>query len=156
MADDELMVEIGTEEEIEQAKSKFIKFPVGAKRGDVLYQKIQIQMPDWDNPGTSYKFPVIITEEGVNLGKEDKLSTGVGKKGWKLIETLDNLGIEHPTNNVTRNVSFNRTKLAGMNAIGEWTMQVGVNQSTGTEFDMPKLTAILRADFKAPANRKIM
>jgi hypothetical protein len=152
---EELMVEIGTEEEISEAKSKFVKAPVGMKRGGRFYLAIQMQMPDWDNPGQSYKFPVVVTEKGENQNKEAKLSTGIGKKGWKMIETLDNLLIKRTKNPTTGNISFNRAEVAGLDAIGEWEIQLGINQSNNQEFDMPKLVAIYNKNFKIPTTSKI-
>jgi hypothetical protein len=152
---EELMVEIGTEEEVSQAQSKFVKAPAGLKRGDKFYLHAQMQMPDWDNPGVSYKFPIVVTEKGDNLNKEAKLSTGIGKKGWKMIETLDNLSIKRVKNSTTGNISFNRAEVAGLDVIGEWIIEVGKNQETGNEFDMPKLNAIYSTKFQIPGKSKI-
>jgi hypothetical protein len=147
---DELNVEIGTEEEIAQAKSKFVKFPAGAKLHDKLFLKIQMQMPDWQTAGQSYQFPVVVTQEGENQGLEAVLYTGISKKGWKMIETLDNLKVAHPKNPQTGQVTFNRNNVAGIDAVGEWEMQTGINQSTQATFDMPKLVTIHGKDFKIP------
>jgi hypothetical protein len=149
---DELDFEIGSETEVAQAKSKFIVMPAGTKE---VYLPVEMQMPDWDTPNVSIKFPVVILSEGENKDKEDKLSTGVGTKGWKLIETLDRLKIDRKKN-PNGQISFNRAKVAGMKAVGHWVIVKGKNQTTGVEFDMPKLQEIMPADFKLPDNQKIM
>jgi len=76
-----------TEEEYESAGSKFVTFPPGAQVGASLFLDCEVGMPDWDTPGKSLKFPINITEDGPDKGKEDKISTGVDSKSiWKLRE----------------------------------------------------------------------
>ena len=76
-----------TEEEYETAGSKFVTFSPGAKVGDSLFLDCECGMPDWDTPGKSLKFPISITEECADKGKEDKISTAVDSKSiWKLRE----------------------------------------------------------------------
>lgn len=75
-----------TPEEYESAGSKF------ANAGAHL-SKIS-EMPDWDTPGVSIKFPFVIID-GVNAGIEGKISCGVKKDGiWKLKEMLTALGVD--------------------------------------------------------------
>jgi len=73
-----------TEEEYKREGSKFISFPPGAKVGDMEYRDIDIGLVDWSTPGSSMSVPVTVTEEGIDKGKEDKISFGVRKGGiWK-------------------------------------------------------------------------
>jgi hypothetical protein len=58
------------------AGSKFVVLPPGEKE---IYLNIECGMLDWDNAGVSMMIPIVVTEEGVNEGKQDKLSFGVTK-----------------------------------------------------------------------------
>lgn len=142
-----------TEEQYETAGSKFVTFPAGAKVGDSVYKNIEVQNPDWDTPNKSIKFPVVVTEEGADENKEDKLSAGVGTDGiWKLKETCKNItgkdlvmkkggdGKNHPV--------FNPSDYAGKTAVGHWQMIEGVNQTTKQKTTYPKLIEILPAGEK--------
>ena len=87
MAEQEFILGGVTEEEYEIAGSRFVTFPPGSQIGASLFLDAECGMPDWDTPGQSIKFPVIITEWGPDKGKEDKVSTGVDAKSlWKLKE----------------------------------------------------------------------
>lgn len=73
-------------EEYEVAGSKFVSQP-GAYKSKIT------EMPDWDTPGVSIKFPFTITE-GVEEGKRNKLSCGVRADAvWKLKEMLAAIGV---------------------------------------------------------------
>lgn len=142
-----------TEEDYNAAGSKFIQMP-GASMGDTMMFNVEIGMLDWDTPGKSLKIPVTIVEEGINFGKEDKLSFGVTKEGvWKGKEAyLAITGHEMPmvdNGKGGKSPRPDRTELAGKAAVGQWKMEVGKKQGgTGEEFPMPKLVAILPAGNK--------
>ncbi len=144
-----------TEEEYQSAGSKFVVFPPGSKVGDNQYRDVEMGMPDWDTPGQSIKFPVSITEEGPDKGKEDKISTGVGKSGvWKLKEVYRSVtgedlpmkkqkdGSNHPV--------LDPTKVAGKTAVAQYQMQKGKKGGDPNAEDVtyPKLIAILPAGTK--------
>jgi hypothetical protein len=151
-----------TEEEYEAGGSKFITFPPGAKVGDVQYREVECGMPDWDTPGKSLKFPISVTEEGVDKGKEEKISTGVDSKSvWKLKEIQQAVlgeplemkagadGKKHPV--------FKPAEYAGKPAVGVWTMQKGYKggDPSAEEVLYPKLTGILPAGSK-PQTESLM
>lgn len=137
-----------TDEEYEKARSKFITSNVNDPVGTIYLRDIEMGMPDWDTPGQSIKFPVTVTEEGVDAGKEDKISCGVGSSAiWKLKEVLENLGVaiemkagadkkKHPV--------FDTMEVAGKAAVGRWTLQQDSRSADeggkGTKY--PKLTNI--------------
>lgn len=161
MADQEFILPV-TEEEYEAGGSKFITFPPGAKAGDVAYRNVEVGMPDWDTPGTSLKFPVVVTEEGPDKGKEEKISTGVDSKSvWKLKELHSAIlggdlemkagadGKKHPV--------FKPTEYVGKPVVGVWTMMKGHKggDETAEEVLYPKLTNILPAGSK-PTTESLM
>jgi len=155
-----------TEEEYEAGGSKFIAFtdeqgnvvPSGSWSkmvGSVNSRAVEVGMPDWDTPGRSLKFPVVITEEGADKGKEDKMSTGVDSKSvWKLKEIHAAViggdlemkkgadGKKHPV--------FKPTEYVGKPAVGIWEMQKGHkggDPSAGETY-YPKLVQLLPAGSK--------
>jgi hypothetical protein len=144
-----------TEEEYESAGSKFVTFPVGAKKGDNLYLDCTIGMPDWDTPGKSLKFPIAIVEEGVDQGKEDKLSTGVDTKSiWKLKEIARNvlgkdLAMTKGADDKNHPV-VNPTEYVGKAAVAHYQMLEGRKGGleTGEPVMYPKLIALLPAGEK--------
>jgi len=161
MAEQEFILSV-TEEEYEAGGSKFITFLPGAKVGDVQYRDIEVGMPDWDTPGKSLKFPVTVTEEGVDKGKEEKISTGVDSKSvWKLKEIHTAIiggdlqmkigadGKKHPV--------FIPTEYVGKPAVGVWTMQKGYKggDPSAGEVLYPKLTNILPVGSK-PSTESLM
>lgn len=161
MADQEFILPV-TEEEYEAGGSKFITFMPGAKVGDVQYREIECDMPDWDTAGKSIKFPVTVTEEGPDKGKDGKISTGVDSKSvWKLKELHAAIvggdlemkagadGKKHPV--------FKPTEYAGKAAVGVWTMMKGTKGGVegAEEVLYPKLTNILLAGSK-PTTESLM
>ncbi len=137
-----------TEEEYETAGSKFVTFPPGAKVGDSVFLDCEVGMPDWDTPGKSLKFPITITEEGADKGKEDKISTGVDSKSvWKLKEIARNVtgndlamkkgadGKVHP--------ALNPANYAGKPAVAHYQLITGKKGGVGEEVQYPKLMEIL-------------
>jgi len=163
MADEQEFILPVTEEEYEAGGSKFIAFtdendnvvPSGSWTkmvGTVNYRAVELGMPDWDTPGKSIKFPVVITEEGVDKGKEDKIATGVDSKSiWKLKEIHTAViggdlemksgadGKNHPV--------MKPTEYAGKAAVGIWEMQAGLKggvEGAGATY-YPKLVQLLPA-----------
>jgi len=155
-----------TEEEYEAGGSKFIAFtgengnvvPSGGWNrlvGSVNYREVEVGMPDWDTPGKSLKFPIEITEEGMDKGKIDKIATGVDSKSvWKLKEIHTAVvggelamktgsdGKNHPV--------VKPTEYAGKPAIGVWEMQEGLKggvEGAGATY-YPKLVQLLPAGEK--------
>ncbi len=150
-----IMIPGVTEEEYDTAGSKFITFPPGARVGDMEYRDIEIGMIDWDTPGRSMKVPVTITEEGVDKGKEDKVSFGVDIKGiWKGKEIYQAItggdmpmsegsdGKKHPV--------VEPMALVGKPAVGAWQIQEGFpgGDRTKPAVQYPKLISILPAGEK--------
>jgi len=163
MVDEQEFILPVTEEEYEAGGSKFIAFtgedgnvlPSGAWMkaiGSVNYRAVELGMPDWDTPGKSIKFPVVITEEGVDKAKEDKVATGVDSKSvWKLKEIHAAViggdlemkagadGKKHPV--------MKPTEYAGKAAVGVWEMQAGYkggDPNAGATY-YPKLVQLLPA-----------
>ena len=163
MANEQEFILPVTEEEYEAGGSKFIAFmdeagnvvPSGGWSrmvGAVNYRAVECGMPDWDTPGQSMKFPVTITDEGMDKGKEDKISTGVSSKSvWKLKEIHSAViggdlemksgadGKKHPV--------LKPTEYAGKAAVGVWEMQAGFkggDEKAGATY-YPKLVQLLPA-----------
>ncbi len=147
MADQEFILPV-TEEEYDTAGSKFVTFAPGAKVGDSVFLNCETGMPDWDTPGKSLKFPITITEEGVDQGKEDKVSTGVDTKSiWKLKEIARNItgkdlemkkgsdGKNHPV--------LNPADYAGKPAVAHYQLIAGKKGGVGEEVVYPKLVELL-------------
>ena len=161
MADQEFILPV-TEEEYEAGGSKFIAFPPGAKVGDIQYRAIECSMPDWDTPGRSLKFPVVVTEDGPDKGKEEKISTGVDSKSvWKLKEIQQAVlgtplemkagadGKKHPV--------FKPTDYVGKVAVGIWEMQKGYKggDSNAEAVYYPKLVQLMPEGSK-PSSESLM
>ncbi len=139
-----------TEDEYNTAGSKFIVFPPGAKVGDVGYRDIEIQAVDWDTPGVSMKVPVIVSEEGPDMGKEEKISFGVTKtsiwKGKEIVKAIT--GEEMPM--IDGHPSVPVEKMKGRAAVGMWQMQAGHKggDPNAEVINYPKLISILSAGSK--------
>lgn len=119
-----------TEEDYEKAVSKFITFPPDAKVGDIQVRKVELGMVDWDTPGKSLKWPVRVIEEGIDFGKEDKISSGVDQKGvWKTRQLYENItGTKMPMKEGAdgkKHPSFDGMEFAGKQAYGVWTLMEG-------------------------------
>ena len=142
-----------SEEDYRKSGGKFISFPPGARKGDVQYREVEIGLVDWDNPGKSIKFPVVITEDGADQGKADKVSAGVDAKGiWKAKEIYQAItGEDMPMKKTSQGMrpAINPDTLKGMKAVGVWTMTVGLKGGVGEEVLYPKLTSIV-AEGSAP------
>jgi len=156
MADQELILPV-TEEEYETAGSKFVTMPAGAKVGDSVYLDVEVGMPGWDTPGKSVKFPVRVSEEGPDAGKEDNISTGVDTKSiWKLKEIHRAViggdlemkkgadGKMHPV--------LKPTIYAGKPAVAQYTLIEGENQTTHQKTIYPKLISLMAAGEKPKAS----
>jgi len=110
----EIIIPDTTEEEYEKAGSKF------AAEGAHLSE---CQMPDWDTPGVSIKFPFTIVE-GADKGKESKISCGVSKTAlWKLKEMLTALGVSIKIGEGGK-VSFDPMECVGKQFLSVWTTEV--------------------------------
>ncbi len=149
------------QEAYEQAGSKFITFPPGAKKGDVQYRKIECGMLDWDTPQKSMKIPVVITEEGVDFNKEEKISFGVDAKGiWKGKGIYKNItGHDMPFkkgSDSKMHPVINPTEINGKEAIGQWVMTEGKKGGVGDLVLYPKLMEILPKDFKPETAKDIV
>ena len=172
MAEQEFILPV-TEEEYEAGGSRFIAFtdeqgnivPSGSWKGvvgQINYRSVELGMPDWDTPGRSLKFPVTITEEGIDKGKEDKVATGVDSKSvWKLKEIHSAIlggdlemkagadGKKHPV--------FKPMDYVGKPAVGVWEMQKGFkggDPSAGETY-YPKLVQLLPAGSE-PSTESLM
>jgi len=109
-------------EEYDKAVSKFITIPEGLTE---VYLNVEVGMPDWDTPDVSVKFPVRVTDEGVDFNKEDKISAGVGKTAiWKLKTILTNLNVP-VTVKAGGKVAFDPASCAGAPAVGHWVKTKG-------------------------------
>lgn len=153
-----------TEDEYEKAGSKFITFDPNAPAGRLLYLGIEMDMPDWETPGQSIKFPIRVTEEGPDFGKEDKIVGGITRDGiWKTKDILKALDIvpemrvgadqkKHP-------VITNETVLgvAGKLAVGCWQIQVDSRapEKGGKGTKYPKLVNIYPAGY-TPATEELV
>ena len=144
----EIVLDAVTEAEYETAGSKFVTFPAGSKVGDNLYLDAEVGMPDWDTPGKSIKFPVTIIEDGIDRGKEDKISTGVDSKGvWKLKEVTQSVlhkdlemkkGSDGKVHPVLKPMEY-----VGKKAVAHYQMQTGKKGGVGEPVQYPKLIALL-------------
>lgn len=149
------------EEQYKKAGSKFITFDTSDPVGQLYFRDIEFDMPDWDTPGQSMKFPVRITEDGPDFGKEDKLSAGVGLTAiWKLKDILKALDVEVEMRagaDKKKHPVFSSTAVAGKAAVGCWQIQIGAkggDPSKG-ETKYPKLVNIYPAGYK-PATEELV
>src|SRR4030042_3408256 len=130
-----------TEEEYEAGGSKYIAFTDENGRivpsgewiklvGQLNYRDLEVGMPDGDTIGKSVKFPVVITEEGPDNSKEDKISTGVDSKSvWKLKEIHQaviggDLKMETGADKKKHPV-LEPSEYVGKPSVGVWEMQKG-------------------------------
>ena len=138
-----------TQDEYEKSGSKFIIFSSDDPPGKLYHKPVELDMPDWDTPGQSIKFPVRIASTDSDGGKEDKLSCGVAQNAvWKLKETLFNLGVDVTFKDDAPH--FNSEEVAGKKAVGEWEIQMGSKGGDPAQGQTkyPKLVALLPAGFK--------
>ena len=140
-----------TEEEYEKAGSKFITFSPDDEVGKLYYKDIELDMPDWDTPGQSIKFPLRITEEGPDFGKEDKISAGVTSIGvWKLKDLLNALDVTVEMRvgaDKKKRPVFASEEVAGKAAVGVWQVQMDKRkpEEGGKGVKYPKLINIMPA-----------
>ena len=139
-----------TEDECNLAGSKFIAFPPGAKVGDTEFRDIEIGMVAWDTPGVSMKVPAVVTEDGPDKGKEEKISFGVTKTGiWKGKEIIQAItGEDMPIVNGHPEVPVQL--MMGKPAVGMWQMQEGHKggDPSAEVINYPKLVSILASGSK--------
>lgn len=143
------------EEEYKRAGSKFITFPPEAKVGDVQFRAVEVGMIDWDTPGKSMKCPVKVIEEGVDFGKEEKISFGVDSKGvWKAKEIYTAItGQDMPMRQGAdgkKHPYIDPMALVGKPAVGCWTLQRGLKGGDPNlgETIYPKLVSLHPAGYK--------
>lgn len=130
-----------SKDDYDKSVSKFITFPPTADVGSTQVREVELKTVDWDTPGQSIQFPVVVTEKGDDEGKKDKISAGIGETAvWKLKEILGRLGIE--VKDVNGKPAFNCDSLKGKKLFGEWIMQEGINQQTKKPVFYPKLDGI--------------
>lgn len=150
-----------TEEEYEKAGSKFISFDPSAPVGTLVYREIEMDMPDWDTPGQSLKFPVRVTQEGEDFGKEDKLSAGVGATAmWKLKDILKALDVELEMRvgaDKKKHPVFDTMVVAGKQAVGCWQVQIDSRapEAGGKGTKYTKLVSIFPAGY-TPATEELV
>lgn len=139
-----------SEEEYKTAGSKWVTFPPDAKVGDKQFLDVEVGMLDWDTPGVSMKAPITVTEEGLDKGKEDKLSFGVKPEGiWKGREIYRAItGNEMPMKEGSdghKHPSIDPMELVGKPAVGFWQLQRGKKGGVegAEEVVYPKLIAIM-------------
>lgn len=102
-----------TQDEYEAAGSKF------ANEGTHVSE---MGLPSWDTPGRSIAFPFTIVE-GVDAGKENKISAGVGPTAvWKLKEVLAAVGVAVKIVNGKPN--FNGAECVGKKFLSVWTKEM--------------------------------
>ena len=140
-----------TQEEYEKAGSKFISTPVGAKKGDIIFRKIETGTLDWDTPGESFKLPTFVTDKADN-GHEEKLSFGAKANAiWKGKGIYRNItGKDMPVNKAKKPY-IPEGALDGKKAVGVWQMVENKTDSAATMPLYPKLVDIYPADYKAEA-----
>jgi hypothetical protein len=141
-------------EEYDKAGSKFIVFSPDDEVGKLYYKDIEMDMPDWETPGQSYKFPVRITEEGMDFGKEDKIVGGATATGiWKTKDIVKAVtGSDMPMTGPKgkERATLVTEEIAGKPAVGVWQIQIGAkggDPSKGTT-KYPKLINIMPAGSK--------
>lgn len=142
-----------TQEEYEKAGSKFITFPLNAPVGSLQFRDIEVGMLDWDTPGQSVKIPVTITEEGPDLGKQEKLSFGVSAeaiwKGKQLYKAI--CGKDMPMAqgaDKKKHPAPDSDDLLGKPAVGVWQLKEGKKGGVGEVVTYPKLVDIQPAGAK--------
>jgi len=97
---DEGMVLDYNEEELEKAGSSKVTIPPG--KNQVVHRIEVAQETGWDKiENKSVKFVVTVIDEGIDFGKQDKISCGLQKKSdgksgiWKLKELTAALGVDY-------------------------------------------------------------
>ncbi len=156
-------------EDYEKAGSKFITLPFDLSNyasakghvGEIYLRNIECGMLDWDTPGKSMKIPVVITE-GVDNGKDDKLSFGVDSKGiWKGKQIYKAItgedmpfkkgkdGKEHPV--------INPEKINGKEAVAVYAIQEGLKggKEGGDKIVYPKLNDIQPKGYTVKASNDV-
>ncbi len=143
-----------TEEEYQSSGSKFITFPPGAKKGDILYREIESGMLGWDTPGKSMKIDVTVTEDGDDQGKTEKISFGVDAKGiWKgkqIYQAITGhpMPMKKSSTDGKNHPAPQDVDTAGKAAVGIWMMSEGKKGGVGEAVLYPKLQDILPAGSK--------
>lgn len=153
--DFELVIPV-TEEEYEKATSKFVVFPPNARKGDVKFLGVEIGMIDWDQVGVSMKVPVTVIEDGIDFGKQEKISFGVKPEGiWKGRELYKAImGTEMPMKagaDGVKRPAIRPMEIAGKKANGMWQIVEGKKGGVGEATLYPKLVSILPAGPKPKA-----
>jgi len=145
---------------LKEAGSRFITFPPGAKVGDVELREVEVGMLAPDTPGVSMMLPIIVTQEGADFGKQDKISWGVkkdpstGRSGiWKGKEIYQNVAGKDIPLDENGIANLDSDDLLGKPATGVWQLQKGHKggDPTAEEVNYPKLIQLLPAGSKPRA-----
>jgi len=125
-----------SEKEYKDAGSKFITIPAGPSGkqevGDTVALLIECGLPDWDTPGRSIKFPVKVIQKGIDAGKADKISCGVGADGvWKLKEVANGFGKADAVTFENGKPNLDADAFVGAKAKGIWERQMSDPAATG-------------------------
>ena len=146
-----------TEDEYNAASSKFVSLPGGSTDykknvGLAFGYNVEVTEVDWDTPGSSMKIVVVVTEEGANKGKSEKISFGVKADGiWKGKEL--HYAITGKEMAIVDNAPVIRPlELVGKPAVGIWQVMQGTKGGVpGAEpVCYPKLENLLPAGSKPP------
>jgi len=92
------------------------KFP---KAGEY---EAEMGMPGWKEKGRTMAFPITITQDGPEKGKEGIIYVGLSQDAsWKLKETLEAVGV--PMKFTKTGPQFNPAECAGKGCISIWTSE---------------------------------
>lgn len=79
-----------------------------------------MSMPGWKEKGRTMAFPLEITEDGPQEGKEGTIFVGFEKGIWKLKEILEACGVPYSIDKKTGNVKFNPAEVVGKEVKSIW------------------------------------
>ena len=149
MPEEEGLVASATQEDYEKETGDWVT--IDQKIGFVDL-KVEVQTPSWKTPGVSYLIPVVVTQEGIDNGKNAELYPGASTGAiWKLKQiyravTGEDMpfvkgkdGQPHP--------NLIPSKLAGKEAVGHWVLVTGHKggDPNAEIVKYPKLESILPA-----------
>lgn len=135
-----------TDEEWEKGGSKFVTIAPGQTSVDLA---VEVGMPVEETPGKSVAFPVTVTQEGPDEGKEDKIVGGIlpGKtfKTKEIVEAVTGKPCPYAKGKDGKMHPVIPLSIAGAPAIGHWEMQTGHKggDPNAETVKYPKLIAIL-------------
>ncbi len=86
-----------TQEQFDDAKSLFVVIPPGKdgeREGDQIRLACEVAICDWKTPNVSLMLGIVVTEEGVNKGKDAEMYPGVTPESmWKTKPIFAALGV---------------------------------------------------------------